>query len=1108
MQRLTFLSLIGLCFASPSAHANLYSEGFDSSAADVKVNKSADSAVEYVDYSNFTVGATNFVIPEAPNRVAGSVATSGVLMRVNHMGSPGGTGAAAAINMLAGATPINFSGDYTVSYDVYMNTSDPSGIGSTHQALFGLGTNDDGVLEASFNRGAGTIGTWGWLNNENGSGTEDAAINQNGVELADIGDSDSQDVSAGISPGLFNQAFVRTNVPTTNASAARQWVHVELRNVQGHMLALFNGVKFFGNNKDPNISSTATVGYAMLGFEDRFASISTQPDLSWALFDNFVVTEIPLPAFNIFQWEFVDPQDPSQGKRQSSTITTGGYGLAPQPGLAVLYKDLTMAYLHGADLRNADFTSTILSNADLTQANLTHAKLEGTRLAGADFSGAQIRGANFSNSISEAITFAQLASTASYQERDLSRINLSRTSLLSANFSNINLTEAKFLGAAFRNTSFRQATLVGANFEGADLTGADLTGADVRRASFQRNTFYDHNYGSNDYSTSTGISVGQLSSTASYAAHDLSDMDFTGNDLAGADFTGQNLTNSIFYSARLTGTTFTDAVVKGALFLGSGTGTLTAEQLYSTASYRQRDLVGVQIYADLGDVDLSGQDLTAAKLKGTFDDADFRQANLTSAFLGDSFKGANFMLAKFAGATLSHADLTGANLDQANFAGAILDDSNFSNTNITLEQLYSTASYQSRDLLGIGLAGNNLAGANFVGKLLGSAKFMGANLAGANFTDANANVAQLMNADLTGANLTNANFTGANFSGANLAGANIHGSRIGGQLIYEERCQGRPAAGGCIGAIIQVPVGSYGGINLPLLTTTASYLERDLSSTGLSNIFLAGADFAGFNLTGANFFGTVLTGANLSGADARGVHFEDAILVGANLSAANLTNANFSFVSYGTPPYDYKSPGANLSNANLSAADARGANFQSAKLTDANTTNLIQPNGHIAGLSLNAGASLVVRDYDGNTAASPTTGPLPIVVDQHLAMDATGALRMILEADAWDSTISFAAGIPVTMGGTLELVFADGTNLASQVGRTFDLFDWTGVSPTGAFVVGSPYSWNLSKLYTTGEVTLTAVPEPSALLLLGYGMSSFFAARRLPRTQRGGEMND
>jgi hypothetical protein len=141
------------------------------------------------------------------------------------------------------------------------------------------------------------------------------------------------------------------------------------------------------------------------------------------------------------------------------------------------------------------------------------------------------------------------------------------------------------------------------------------------------------------------------------------------------------------------------------------------------------------------------------------------------------------------------------------------------------------------------------------------------------------------------------------------------------------------------------------------------------------------------------------------------------------------------------------------------------------------TANLIQSNGHIAGLNLTAGASLVIRDYDGNPAESPPTGPLPIVVEQHLAMDASGTLRLVFDADPWDSTISFAPGISVVLGGTLELTFAPGVDVATQSGRTIDLFDWTGVAPTGAFSVSSPYSWNLSNLYTTGEVTLAAVPS-------------------------------
>jgi hypothetical protein len=37
---------------------------------------------------------------------------------------------------------------------------------------------------------------------------------------------------------------------------------------------------------------------------------------------------------------------------------------------------------------------------------------------------------------------------------------------------------------------------------------------------------------------------------------------------------------------------------------------------------------------------------------------------------------------------------------------------------------------------------------------------------------------------------------------------------------------------------------------------------------------------------------------------------------------------------------------------------------------------------------------------------------------------------MEFEADACDSTISFEPGIPVELGGTLDLAFADGVSLA------------------------------------------------------------------------------
>jgi hypothetical protein len=183
--------------------------------------------------------------------------------------------------------------------------------------------------------------------------------------------------------------------------------------------------------------------------------------------------------------------------------------------------------------------------------------------------------------------------------------------------------------------------------------------------------------------------------------------------------------------------------------------------------------------------------------------------------------------------------------------------------------------------------------------------------------------------------------------------------------------------------------------------------------------------------------------------------------------------------------------GANFNNADLSFADTRVAlNLDSTDV--ASLRNTILPDGRINGLDLLAGEELVVRDHDGEPGIfeifAPPRPPIPITVLDQLAMSNASVLRSTFEADAWDSTISFQPGIPVTLGGTLELDFAAGVNLASQVGRKFVLFDWTGVNPAGKFEVASPYVWDLTNLYTTGEVTLTAIPEPSGVALLYVGL--------------------
>ena len=120
-------------------------------------------------------------------------------------------------------------------------------------------------------------------------------------------------------------------------------------------------------------------------------------------------------------------------------------------------------------------------------------------------------------------------------------------------------------------------------------------------------------------------------------------------------------------------------------------------------------------------------------------------------------------------------------------------------------------------------------------------------------------------------------------------------------------------------------------------------------------------------------------------------------------------------------------------------------------------------------------------------------------------MSQGGILTVIFDATHWDSTISFQSGIDVSLGGLLELDFAADVDVASQLGRTFDVFDWTGVKPVNRFQITSHYQWDLSRLYDSGVVTLVAVPEPSTAVLLlvcGLAVASTATTRACRRNRR------
>jgi probable HAF family extracellular repeat protein len=95
--------------------------------------------------------------------------------------------------------------------------------------------------------------------------------------------------------------------------------------------------------------------------------------------------------------------------------------------------------------------------------------------------------------------------------------------------------------------------------------------------------------------------------------------------------------------------------------------------------------------------------------------------------------------------------------------------------------------------------------------------------------------------------------------------------------------------------------------------------------------------------------------------------------------------------------------------------------------------------------------------------------------------------------------IVFLSGSTVTLAGIgLNVEYWGGWTAAA--GQTYDLFDWNGLSGTFSSValpaLASGLAWNTSNLYTSGEISVAAVPEPGTWMMLFAGLGLLGVAAR------------
>lgn len=421
-------------------------------------------------------------------------------------------------------------------------------------------------------------------------------------------------------------------------------------------------------------------------------------------------------------------------------ILSGTENIIPQPGVQLGGLNLSFGALDNMDLRNGGFsTSWLLATdfrmSDLRGANFSDAIVEYTKFGGADLAAATFHNTFFSNP--------------DFSGADLSAARLERTTL-SGNFQN-----ARFAGARLEE----------ATFYGGIYSNADFTNAVIDRATF---------------SGAQSISAEQFQSTANYRMRDLRDMrfvsmplsdwnlreqnlqgaEFVSSNLARIDLSGANLEDSSLYDdvdltdANLRGANLRGASLgnklTGAEFDGAFLGDTTfrdinfaEQQLRSTASFQQKVLrgIGFLVSMDLSRWNFEGQDLSYFYCHDCkLIDASMHGAQLSRADLrGTNFENADLIGVDLSFAALASSNLTATEMSAAEVIGTDLD----SVLGLTKEQLYSTASYNGKDLFYIGLAsldlskwdfsGQNLTLADFNDAKVADAVFLGASIKGARF---------------------------------------------------------------------------------------------------------------------------------------------------------------------------------------------------------------------------------------------------------------------------------------------------------------------------------------------------------------------------------------
>jgi uncharacterized protein YjbI with pentapeptide repeats len=175
---------------------------------------------------------------------------------------------------------------------------------------------------------------------------------------------------------------------------------------------------------------------------------------------------------------------------------------APAPEVDWSGCDKSRVMLDGSDLHGANLFDANLTSTDLRGANLTGAKLEKATLIRASLAGATADKASFVHIEAYRTAFAGIsAEGASFAAAEMQRSDLTKAKLTGADFEKAELGRVNFAGATLGNTNFSLSNLSRAEFAGAVVSGP---------VNFDHAFLYLARFEGVDLSAATGLEQGQI----------------------------------------------------------------------------------------------------------------------------------------------------------------------------------------------------------------------------------------------------------------------------------------------------------------------------------------------------------------------------------------------------------------------------------------------------------------------------------------------------------------------------------------------------------------------------------------------------------------------